>query len=31
MAKEITLIKKKIVTEEEKKQQVTDELLNDPS
>ena len=29
MAKEITLIKKKIVTEEEKKQQVTDELLND--
>ncbi|MFZ3197969.1 MAG: DUF1641 domain-containing protein, partial [Bacillus mycoides] len=29
MAKEITLIKKKIVTEEEKKQQVTDELLNE--
>ena len=28
MAKEITLIKKKVVTEEEQKQQVADELLN---
>lgn len=31
MAKEITLIKKKVVTEEEQKQQVADELLNELS
>ena len=30
VAKEITLIKKKVVTEEEQKQQVADELLNEP-
>ena len=31
VAKEITLIKKKVVTEEEQKQQVADELLNELS
>ena len=31
MAKEITVIKKKVVTEEEQKQQVADELLNELS
>lgn len=31
MAKEITLIKKKVVTEEEQKQQVADDLLNELS
>lgn len=31
MAKEITLIKKKVVTEEEQKQQVADALLNELS
>ena len=31
VAKEITVIKKKVVTEEEQKQQVADELLNELS
>ncbi|MGE0992888.1 DUF1641 domain-containing protein, partial [Bacillus sp. GMa5/2] len=31
MAKEITVIKKKVVTEEEQKQQIADELLNELS